>query len=258
MHRPRRKLEVRSQNNGSALAPMKTFSKGIVLRSIDYSDSSAVVKVFTHNQGLRSFLIRGVKGKRKKTAYLQPLSLIELEYHLHPRKDLSVAGSVRHLDSYHSIPTHPHKRMVALFLAEVLGETIKSDHVDEPLFDYLHSRLLMFDLEEWYPNFHLLFLAGMTRFLGIFPLLSNHPRCFDIENGAFLAFSSSGPQVVQGEESNLMYLLFTEPWEEAKLIPLSRQARNRLTTHIVTYFQSHAVGMRPLKSLDILTEVLGD
>lgn len=237
---------------------MKTFSKGIVLRSIDYSDSSAIVKVFTHNQGLRSFLMRGVKGKRKKTAYLQPLSLIELEYHLHPRKDLSVAGNVRHLDSYHSIPTHPHKRMVALFLAEVLSETIKSDHTDEPLFDYLHTRLLMFDLEDWYPNFHLLFMTGMTRFLGIYPLLSNHPRCFDLENGAFLDFLANGPQVVREEESTLLYRLFTEPWEKAKDIHLNRPTRNRITAHLVEYYQSHAVGMRPLKSLQILTEVLSD
>lgn len=237
---------------------MKTVSKGLLLRTIDYSDSSAIAKVFTHNQGVQSFLVRGVKGKRKKTAYLQPLCLIELEYHLHPNKDLLVAGNIRHLDSYQSIPTHPHKRMVALFLAEVLGQTIKTDHIDEPLFDYLHTRLLMFDLEDWYPNFHLIFLAGLTRFLGFYPLLSNHPRCFDLQNGAFLPTAMSDSQVVSGREAELLFEFFTAPWEQAKEIKLDRATRNNLTEHLTSFYMNHATGMRPIKSLDVLHAVLHD
>lgn len=237
---------------------MKTVSKGLVLRTIDYSDTSAIAKVFTHNQGLRSFLIRGVKGKRKKTGYLQPLSLIEVEYHLHPRKDLAVASNVRHLDSYQSIPDHPHKRMVALFLAEVLSNTIQSDHIDEPLFEYLRARLLMFDLEEWHPNFHLVFLAGMTRFLGIYPLLNNHPVCFDIENGAFISHTFNGSNALQGDEAAAMYEVFTAPWERAETMALNGAMRNRLTHALVEYFLVHATGMRPVKSLDVLSAVLHD
>lgn len=237
---------------------MKTVSKGIVLRTIDYSETSAIAKVFTHNHGLRSFMFRGVKGKRKKYGYLQPLSLVEIEYPFHANKDLSVASGIRHLDAFQSIPVHPHKRLIALFLTEVLHETIKGTQVDEPLFDYLHTRLLMFDLEDWQPNFHLLFLAQMTRFLGFFPLLSNHPKCFDLEEGAFLPYSSGGPYIVQGELSKALYTIFAEPWNQAVSQPLSRKTRGALTTILVDYFQRHAIGMRPLKSYEILLEVLND
>lgn len=237
---------------------MKTVSKGIVLRTIDYSETSAIAKVFTHNHGLRSFMVRGVKGKRKKTGYLQPLSLVEIEYQLHANKDLSLATSIRHLDAYQSIPVHPHKRVIALFLTEVLHETIKSTHVDEPLFDYLHTRLLMFDLEAWQPNFHLLFLAQMTRFMGFFPLLSNHPKCFDLDEGAFLPHLSNGPYIVRNDAAEALYAIFTDPWNEAISRPLSRKMRGELTTVLVDYYQRHAIGMRPLKSYEILSEVLND
>lgn len=237
---------------------MKTFSKGIVLRSIDYGDTSAIVKIFTHNHGLRSFLIRGVKGKRKKTAYLQPLSLIEIEYHLHERKDLLVAGNIRFLDSYHSIYTHPHKRMVGIFLSEVLSETIKSDHSDEPLFDYIHSRLLLFDLEEWNPNFHLFFMASMTRFLGFYPLLEPEPLCFDADNGAFLRHKANGLRMVHNSEAKVLYRVFTESWDEIRNITIAREVRNKLTAVMVDYYQTHATNMKPLKSLKVLTEMMSE
>jgi|SRR5690554_2850079 len=237
---------------------MKTHSKGVVLRSIDYSDTSAIVKIFTHNHGLRSFLIRAVKGKRKKTAYLQPLSLIEIEYHLHERKDLLVAGNIRFLESYHSIPVHPHKRMVGLFLAEVLGEVVKSDHLDEPLFDYIHSHLLLFDLEDWNANFHLFFLAGMTRYLGFYPLLTESPRYFDLENGAFLPASGNHTGHSKAIETEYLYRMFTASWEDLKALKMNREVRNKLTQLIIQYFESHSAGMRKLKSLDVLTEVINE
>lgn len=236
---------------------MKTYSKGIVLRAIDYSETSAIVKIFTHNHGVRSFMVRGVKGKRRKTGYLQPLSLIEIEYHLHERKDLSVAGNIRFLDGFHSIPVHPHKRMVALFLAEVLNETLKGDHVDEPLFNFIHSRLLLFDLEEWNANFHLFFMASMTRFLGFYPLLTPGPKGFDPEGGAFTT-DIWNSLVVTGPEVSLLFSLFTEDWEEVKTMQMNRQTRSSLTTRLIDFYRYHSADMRSLKSLQILSEILDD
>jgi len=235
---------------------MKTVSKGIVLRTMDYSETSAIAKVFTHNHGLRSFLLRGVKGKRKKQAFLQPLSLVELEYNLHPRKGLITTYSIKYREPYQSISQHPHKTLVAFFLAEIIGEAIKSDQIDETLFDFLHSKLLIFDLQDWNPNFHLYLLARMTRFLGFFPLLSDTPERFDMENGAFGSGAETVNHALTGEVAQQLLSLFTSDWDELAKLKLSRTQRQTLTHHLVTYYQLHSVNMRPIKSLGILTDVL--
>lgn len=237
---------------------MKTHSKGIVLRSIDYGETNAIVRIFTHNHGLRSFIVRGVKGKRRKMGYLQPLSLIEIEYHFHKRRDLSVAGNIRFLEGFHNIQEHPHKRMVALFLAEVLNETLKSDQSDEPLFDFIYSRLLLFDLEDWNANFYLFFLASMTRFLGFYPLLTSSPTGFDLLGGAFINTNSDSHNAISGPEVQLLFTLFTEEWDVIKAMPMNGQIRSQLSYLFIDYYRYHSADMRALKSLQILTEIMNE
>ena len=51
-------------------------TKAIVLRKINYSDSSLIVDVFTELEGRKSFFIKGILGKKKtklKNSYFQPL-----------------------------------------------------------------------------------------------------------------------------------------------------------------------------------------
>ena len=58
-------------------------TKAIVLRKINYSDSSLIVDVFTELEGRKSFFIKGILGKKKtklKNSYFQPLSQISIKY----------------------------------------------------------------------------------------------------------------------------------------------------------------------------------
>ena len=41
-------------------------TKAIVLRKINYSDSSLIVDVFTELEGRKSFFIKGILGKKKQ------------------------------------------------------------------------------------------------------------------------------------------------------------------------------------------------
>ena len=57
-------------------------TKAIVLSSLKYSDSSLIVKCFTEEDGLKSYMLRGILKSKKgklKAAYFQPLTLLKLE-----------------------------------------------------------------------------------------------------------------------------------------------------------------------------------
>ena len=56
-------------------------TKAIVLSSIKYGDTSLIVKCYTEEEGVKTYLIRGVlKPKKKgiKAAYFQPLTQLKI------------------------------------------------------------------------------------------------------------------------------------------------------------------------------------
>lgn len=235
---------------------MKTVSRGIVLRNTDYGDTSIISRIFTDNHGIRSFLIKGARGKRKKTPYLQPLALVEIEFHYHPAKDLLMASAVKSAEPYHQISTQLNKSFVCLFLNELLNESLSSDHADEDLFEFVRTNMLIFDLEDWNPNFHLYFMIALTRYFGFFPLINESPNYFNLEEGCFSANKSANQQQLNERLSFLLYQFCTHPNERGEALKISRAERAELTQMLVKYFQIHNNSMRPIRSLDVLSEVL--
>ena len=57
-------------------------TKGIVISNTKYAETSIVCKVYTENFGLQTYIINGVRKKKGKSIYYQPLSLLDLTvYH---------------------------------------------------------------------------------------------------------------------------------------------------------------------------------
>ena len=52
--------------------------QGIVLQSIRYGDTSLIVKVFTRNYGLKSYMVKGAfnRSSKNRVALFQNLNLI--------------------------------------------------------------------------------------------------------------------------------------------------------------------------------------
>jgi len=55
------------------------LSRAIVLHQIKYSETSLILKIYTEKEGLLSFIVKGVRGKKGKlrTAQFQILNLLE-------------------------------------------------------------------------------------------------------------------------------------------------------------------------------------
>lgn len=228
-----------------------------MLKSVEYGDNGAVVKIYTHNYGMRAFLFRGVKGKRKKTALLQPLSLVELSYTHHPNRDLVAGAEARILEPYQNIYSDVRKSMIALFLAEMLFEILKSDQQDEALFDFIQSRLTAFDLDTWNPNFHLCFLAKLTRPLGFYPQIADVPISFNHTDGVFSSRTSAS-DFSNTQTVSVFQRFFTDDIQASAGIEMGRNTRRQLLEMMIRYYQHHTPSMREIHSLQVLMEVLDD
>jgi DNA repair protein RecO (recombination protein O) len=235
---------------------MKTVSNGIVLKNTDYGETSVISRVFTDNNGIKSFLVKGARGQRKKSPYLQPLAIVEIEYHNHPAKDLLVATSIKCSEPYHEIPLQLNKSFVCLFLNELIYESLNTGHHDADLYEFMRTHLLMFDLEPWNPNFHLYFMVSLTRYYGFFPLSGTSDRYFSIEEGCFSDTKPASQKYLDGKLSKALFHFCNYSWKESAGMKLTRSERNELTHLLVLYYRLHNPDMRAIRSLDVLSEVL--
>ena len=56
-------------------------TKGIVLRKVDYSETSIILSVLSPNDGVKSFIYQGAKRKKKKGNLITSLAQISIEYY---------------------------------------------------------------------------------------------------------------------------------------------------------------------------------
>ena len=55
-------------------------TEGVVLSAIRYKESSIIVRIFSRELGLKSYIINGVRtqGAKSKAALYQPMTLLDL------------------------------------------------------------------------------------------------------------------------------------------------------------------------------------
>ena len=94
---------------------MRQSIKGIYLKHFPYSETSAIIKVFTQEYGLQSFIAKGIKKKKGAAAALQPFHLLEIECSYNPNKSLNYAGLIKLQKPPISIIRDVRKSMVLYF-----------------------------------------------------------------------------------------------------------------------------------------------
>src|SRR6185312_8583119 len=67
-------------------------TKGIVLRTVKYAETSIIVSIFTEMFGLQSYLVNGVRTNSRKgsskTGFFQPAAILDLVVYHHEPKNL--------------------------------------------------------------------------------------------------------------------------------------------------------------------------
>ncbi|WP_166383502.1 MULTISPECIES: DNA repair protein RecO [unclassified Polaribacter] len=233
-------------------------TKAIVLSSLKFGDSSLIVKCFTEEEGVKSYLIRGILKAKKggiKAAYFQPLTQLTIVASHNNKGTLNSIKEVQVSYPYQTIYRDIVKQSVVLFLSEVLSYAIKEEEKNEGLYEYLESGLIWLDLHDKIANFHLLFLLNLTRFLGFYPDLSDEDKYgFDLGEGMFSDLISQ-KNIISGNYYYQFKKLLGITFDEIENVSFSKQERQIVLKIIIHYFELHLDGFRKPKSLQILETV---
>lgn len=237
---------------------MQVTTKAIVLISLKYGDTSLIVKAFTASDGLKSYLLKGVltsKRGKLKSAYFQPLSQLELVANHKNKGTLESIREVKVNYHYQTLHTDISKNAMALFLAEILGNSVREEERNEPLFEFLEASLQWFDTHEAISNFHLYFLIRLTKYFGFYPDTNDMgTACFDLQEGEFTNTPSLNP-ILTGENLSFFKRFLGINFDEVQRIKMNKTNRQELLKSLVLYYELHLQGFRKPKSLAVLNEV---
>ncbi|WP_288955271.1 DNA repair protein RecO [uncultured Polaribacter sp.] len=233
-------------------------TKAIVFSSLKYSDTSLIVKCYTQEEGLKTYIIKGVLKAKKggiKVAYFQPLTNLKIVANHNNKGKLNTIKEVRISNPYKTIYKDIVKQSVVLFLSEVLTYAIKEEEKNELLFKYIETSLIWLDLHNKIANFHLLFLLNLTKYLGFYPDLSEKEKLgFNLIEGNFTEVSSQ-KSIISGNEFYQFKKLLGIHFDSIEKVSFSKQERQIVLKIIIRYFELHLDGFKNPKSLQILEAV---
>ena len=230
---------------------MLFHTKGIVFSAIKFKETSIIVKIFTRDYGMQSYIINGVRSQRSKgkIAMYQPLSLLDMVVYQKPGKDIQRISEAKFAKTYAQIPFDPFKRTIGIFLTEIFNKLLREESENSDVFDFLFHSLEIFDhLTENVSNFHLQLLLKATPYLGFGPANAEDFIHQLSESGFYFT-------TLAGEKELINQLISDNYGGE---ISISNNFRREVLDHIIKFYRIHSGNLREIKSLSILKVILSD
>jgi DNA repair protein RecO (recombination protein O) len=237
---------------------MLTKNNSIVLSKIKYRDYDLIVKCYTKQRGVVSYILRGILKSKKsqtKTVYFQALTQLQIEENFKPNQSLHSIKEVKLNYIYKTLHRNIYKSAIVLFLSEVLSNVLKEEEKNEDLYNFIETALQYLDNEDSFSNFHLLFLLKLTRYLGFQPEnLDNNHAYFNLESGIFEA-SNHGIYSISGENLTLLKHLLGINFDALNSIKINAKQRQDFLNMLLYYFELHLGDFKKPKSLQVLNDV---
>ncbi len=237
---------------------MKRHLHLIALRTVKYSDRHNILIAYSRECGRVAFAIPAGAGREasRRRALLMPLGLVECVADIRPGQDVLLMHEPRAGMALHGIHAHPVKSAVALFLAEVLAVVLREGPADETLYEYVSRSVAMLDSirADRVANFHLCFLYGLGRHLGIEPDMDGYRpgTVFDMVDGCFRMSAPMHRHYLPSTEAAAVAALSRMTYVNMHRFRMSRHERNNLLDGILRYYSLHYTALGSLKSLDVL------
>lgn len=226
---------------------MVTKTRGIVLNYIKYQETSIIVKIYTEDFGMSSFIINSIRSQKSKKSigFFQPFSLLDIVAYVKPNREIQRLSEWKSFHPTFGIQQNIYKSTIVLFLSEILGKILineSEEHKD--LFDFLTRCIITLDqIEDGIQNFHLHFLLKIMPYLG-----------FGISDGEELLRSMELENI---HDDRMVIELISKLLSTSILdiIPTSGNVRFKTLETILSYYDHHDIHINEIKSLKVLHKV---
>ena len=238
-------------------------TKGIVLHCMDYSETSIIVKVYTLQLGLQSYIVKGVrkKGARIKRNLFAPLSIIHLVANHKEGEGLRVIRDATCEHQLNGIAVSMPKTAVSIFISELLSRSITAQMVDARLYGFIENAVLnLNNTSESIACFPLTFSICLTQFLGFGPHnnFDGSNTWFDMLGGNFCPHPPEHPYYFSSPLSDNFSDVLTALNAGVTTLKMPYTLRTELLARMLEYIRIHIPSFGEMKSVQVLSDVLKD
>lgn len=222
-------------------------TRGIVLNYIRYKETSIIVKIYTEEFGLQTYVENGVRSARSKgkIALFQPLTLVDLVVYFKPGAEIQRISEIKCGHPFYNIPTDIKKMTLGIFITEILVLTLREHTGNATLFDFLQKALLFLEgQEEYTENFHLFFLMSLSAYLGFGPETARDIRMQLQEHGI----------AVNAEEEVVLQKILETPF--GGRLGIGKSQRLTALDQLVWFYSANLDSFTGARSVQVLKEVL--
>ncbi len=236
---------------------MLEASDGILLKKTPYADEKYILIILTPERGIGTFSLKTGKSGQKNSVRAilgQPLPMISFVAFGKPDAEISSIKQLNIDIPYLNIPHDFVRQSVALFVNELVLQTLKMPVKDEKLYGFLKNALLLLDSDSvMLSNYPLWFSVTLASYLGIGPLKPSDSRrdtLFDLVSGRYMA-TAAMPGVHLSSELSAVLSEFIS-CDTIPDIVIEKKDRQALLGFMMDFFSFHADFDPRIRSADIL------
>ena len=240
-------------------------TRGIVLRTTRYGETSLIVSIFTELFGLQSYLLNGVRSSSRrgsgKANVFQPAAILELVVYHSELKQLQRIKEFRWGYLYERVLSDIPRNAVAMFMIELLGKCLKQPEPNPELFQFTEDAFTQLDRSEpaVMANFPLFFALHLPVFFG-FRISDNHSEeqpYLDLREGEFTGQPPAEALYLDLRPSQVTAeLLRAQQPSELAQIRLNGELRRQLLQAYAGYYSWHLPEFGAMRTLPVLREIL--
>jgi DNA repair protein RecO (recombination protein O) len=240
-------------------------TKGIVMRTVKYGETSLIVTLYTELFGIQSYLVNGVRTSSKrgtgKAVYFQPAAILDMLVYHNDLKNLQRIREFSWAFLYSTIFSDILTNAVAVYMVELLQKTIKQPEPNPELFYFVEDSFLHLDAAEGrvlanFPLFFILHLAGFFGFR-IQDIYSGKNSILDLREGQFVSVLPPHPEVLEGPLAyHAAQLLRVRQPEELQELALNQETRRALLQAFQTFYALQLPDFGEMRTFTILQTVL--
>lgn len=237
---------------------MKQTLRIIALRTVRYNDKHSILAAYSREAGRISFLIADGNGREatRRRSLLQPLGVLECVADIVVGREICRMSEPRPLVPLPGLRSNPLKAAVAIFLTDLLAAALRESQPDAAMFDFIAASVARLDITptERLANFHICFIMGLGRCLGIEPDTSGYApgAVFDMADATFRRSAPMHSDFLVGENAAAVASLARMTYDNMHLYRFTRAQRLELLEGMLRFLSLHHAPMGAVKSLDIL------
>lgn len=246
---------------------MLHHTKGIIIRSVNYGETSLVLSIFTELFGLQQYIVNGVRTSKRSSGFsaaqMQVGNMLDMVVYQNQRNTLQRIKECKQYIHYSSLFGDVTKNAVMLFMIEVLQKALKQPDPQPELFYFIEDMIRGLDTASpsQTANIPLFFMLHLSHFFG-FRMMDNYSEemsMLDLHEGQFISSAPMHQMVlVPPLSGHVSQLLRVMQIEELDQVRLNRQLRTELLDACIDYYSLHINPFGPLRSLPVIRTLLED